>query len=172
MTVYHAQLAKTPVATVCDPIFFVENFVSQMLSQMTNRTLVFQIPAQVLVFRLGFLGPNTSSRLVCGSLGEVFHQVQYLKNTWHSPYILITLVYIDPLLTYLLDPFGICAIYFDLQVQGIFKISPSSEKGQRFVSFQGFQEESHRLHFSRSLRRHGDHVSGSTDKQMPPIKGV
>ena len=118
------------------------------------------------VLRLGFWGPNTSSRLVFGSLGEVFHQVQYLKSTWHSPYIL---VYIDPLLTYLLDPFSICAIYFDLKVQGIFKISPTSEKGRRFVSFQGFQEESHRLHFSR---RHLDHVSASTDKQTPPIKGV
>ena len=76
-------------------------------------------------------------------------------------------------------PFGsfwyLCHIYFDLKVQGIFKKSPTSEKGLRFVSFQGFQEESHGLHFSRSLRRHVDHVSGSTgstDKQTPPIKGV
>ena len=30
-----------------------------------------------------------------------------------SPYIL---VYIDPLLTYRLDPFGLCAIYFDLNL--------------------------------------------------------
>ena len=31
--------------------------------------------------------------------GFLNHQIQYLKSTWHSPYIL---VYIDPLLTYLL----------------------------------------------------------------------
>ena len=35
-------------------------------------------------------------------------RVQYLKNRWRSPYIL---VYKDPYL-----PFGICAIYFDLKV--------------------------------------------------------
>ena len=120
LTVYHEQLAKTPVATVCDPIFFwYGKWLSQDAQPNDKQNPSLPNTCSGFVLRLGFWGPNTSSRLVFGSLGEVFHQVQYLKSTWHSPYIL---VYIDPLLTYLLDPFGICAIYFDLKVQGIFKI--------------------------------------------------
>ena len=63
-----------------------------------------------MVNNLVFRWPKPLFFMVLGA-----HGIQYLKSRWHSSYIL---VYKDPLLITNL-PFGICAIYFDLKVNGL-----------------------------------------------------
>ena len=164
------KLAKQPFAT--RSFFCMENFLSQAAQPNDKQNPSLPNTWSGLVFRLGFFEVRIPPHVWCKPRGSVSPSTvleEYMAQSLH----------IGLYWPFTNLPFGsfwyLCHIYFDLKVQGIFKKSPTSEKGLRFVSFQGFQEESHGLHFSRSLRRHVDHVSGSTgstDKQTPPIKGV
>ena len=79
-------------------------------------------------------GPLASGRVL---------RVQYLKNRWRSPYIL---VYKDPYL-----PFGICAIYFDLKVLLSRLYNLNLGTYTLLSCFQGLQSSSTKYHGHPSI---------------------